>query len=159
MQCLLDDVPVEALWETGAQASLINEEWRKSHLPHCAVRPIEELLGPGTLIGLAANQTEIPFLGWIEVEFKFAQGQSSAEPLFAPMLVSSDVNVAEQPIIGFNVIQAIISGGDDRQTSSQMIQKLSQAFAVTCKTAKLVMDSISNPVSRKYVTLSRHLIY
>ena len=58
------------------------------------------------------------------------------------MLVSSDVNVAEQPIIGFNVIQAIISGGDDRQTSSQMIQKLSQAFAVTCKTAKLVMDLI-----------------
>lgn len=32
VQCQLDNVPVEALWDTGAQASLINEEWRKKHL-------------------------------------------------------------------------------------------------------------------------------
>ena len=61
IQCSFDDVPVEALWDTGAQASIINEEWRKTHLPHCPIRPIEELLGPGTLVGLAANQTQKPF--------------------------------------------------------------------------------------------------
>ena len=48
--------------------------------------------------------------------------------------------MAEQPIIGYNVIQAIISQGDEKQTASQMIQKLSQAFSVTCKTAKLVIQ-------------------
>lgn len=92
---MFDDVAVEALWDTGAQASLINEKWRKTHLPQHAVRPIEELLGPGTLIGLAANQTEIPFLGWIEVEFKLAESPNLSEPLLAPILVSSDPNVAE----------------------------------------------------------------
>ena len=133
-------MPVEALWDTGAQASIINEEWRKTHLPHRPIRPIEEQVGPGTLIGLAANQTQIPFLGWVEVEFRLPQDQGSSEPLLAPLLVSSDSNVAEQPIIGYNVIQAIISQGDEKQTASQTIQKLSQAFSVTCKMAKLVMQ-------------------
>lgn len=42
IQCFFDEVPVDA------QASIINEEWRKTHLPHRPMRPIEELLGPGT---------------------------------------------------------------------------------------------------------------
>lgn len=64
------------------------------------------------MIGLVANQTERSFLGWVEVELKLAQNSNSSKPLLAPMLVSSDPNVAEQPIIGFSVIQAIISGSD-----------------------------------------------
>lgn len=142
VQCLFDSVAVEALWDTGAQASIINEKWRKTHLPHREVRPIEELLGPGNLIGLAANQTEIPFLGWVEVEFRLAERPNSSEPLLAPILVSSDPNVAEQPIIGFNVIQALISDRDEGQPTSHLIRKLSQAFSVTFKTAKLMMELI-----------------
>lgn len=72
IHCLLNDVAVEASWDTGAQASIINADWRKRHLPHTTVRPIEELLGPGTLTGLAANQTEIPFDGWVEVSFRLS---------------------------------------------------------------------------------------
>lgn len=151
VQCLFDNVAVEALWDTGAQASLINEEWRKTHLPHREVHPIEELLGPGTLIGLAANQTEIPFLGWIEVEFKLAESPHLTEPLLAPMLVSSDPDVAEQPIIGFNVIQALIS--DKRQPASHMIQKLSQAFSVTFKTAKLMMELMRDDLASEVGTV------
>lgn len=63
VSCKLVDITVEALWYTGAQASIINEAWRKKHLPHTTLRSIEELLGPGTLTGLAAYQTEIPFTG------------------------------------------------------------------------------------------------
>ncbi len=69
VHCQLNNVAVEALWDTGAQASIINADWRERHLPHTTVRPIEELLGPGTLTGLAANHTEIPFDGWVEVSF------------------------------------------------------------------------------------------
>lgn len=30
VHCLLEGVPVEVLWDMGAQASVINEEWRKN---------------------------------------------------------------------------------------------------------------------------------
>lgn len=142
VQCQFDDVAVEALWDTGAQASLINEEWRKLHLPHHTVRPVEELVGPSTVIGLAANQTEIPFLGWVEVEFKLGRHLNASAPLFVPILVSSDPNVAELPIIGFNVIEAIISGSDKEQSKPALIQKLSHAFAVTFKTARVMLKLI-----------------
>ena len=70
VNCKLDGVAVEALWDSGAQATVINEAWRAEHLPHTVLRSIEELLGPEPLTGLAANRTEIPFNGWVEVEFK-----------------------------------------------------------------------------------------
>ena len=100
IHCQLDAVPVEALWDTGAQACVINEEWRKRNLPHHTVRPLDELLGSEQLIGVAVNQTQIPFLGWVEVRFRLGRDSALQEPLLVPILVSSDPNVAEQPIIG-----------------------------------------------------------
>ncbi len=70
MNCRIDGVAVEAPWDSGAQATVINEDWRAEHLLHTILRPMKELLGPDTLTRLAANQTEIPFSGWVEVEFK-----------------------------------------------------------------------------------------
>ncbi len=40
--------------------------------------PIEELLEPDTLTILAGNNTPIPYLGWVEVNFILA-GQSETE--------------------------------------------------------------------------------
>ncbi len=109
VHCQLNDVAVEALWDTGAQASIINADWRERHLPHTTVRPIEELLGPGTLTGLAANHTEIPFDGWVEVSFRLRDDTGSKGTLQVPMLVASDASVAENPIIGYNIIKEIIT--------------------------------------------------
>ncbi|RXN17604.1 Retrovirus-related Pol poly from transposon [Labeo rohita] len=108
VRCQLNDITVEALWDTGAQASIINADWRKQHLPHTTVRPIEELLGPGTLTGLAANHTEVPFDGWIEVSFQLSDDGGTEGTLQVPMLVASDASVAENPIVGYNVIEEII---------------------------------------------------
>ena len=59
VKCSFDNVPVTALWDTGAQSTVINDTWRCKHLPHSTIRPIEELLGPLPLNGVAANQTVI----------------------------------------------------------------------------------------------------
>lgn len=136
VHCLLDDVTVEALWDTGAQASIINDSWRKEHLPSSIVRPIEELLGPGTLTGLAANQTEIPFDGWVEVRFSLSSKPQTREILQVPMLVTSDSNVAENPIIGFNVIEEVINRWDTQRLKLNSVQMVSEAFSVSVKTAK-----------------------
>ncbi|XP_073668068.1 uncharacterized protein [Paramisgurnus dabryanus] len=145
VQCLLEGVPVEVLWDTGAQASVINEEWRKANIPHRAVRPLHELLDSCTLVGLAVNQTEIPFSGWIEAEFNLSQDSSTTPSLLVPILVSTDPQVAEQPIIGFNVIEAVLSQNRDHQTEKDIICNVSRAFSVTFKTAKLVLKLIQSP--------------
>lgn len=145
VQCLLEGVPVEVLWDTGAQASVINEEWRKANIPHRAVRPLHELLDSCTLVGLAVNQTEIPFSGWIEAEFNLGKDSSTTSSLLVPILVSTDPQVAEQPIIGFNVIEAVLSQNRDHQTEKDIICNVSRAFSVTFKTAKLVLKLIQSP--------------
>lgn len=139
VQCHLDNVPVEALWDTGAQASLINNDWRKKHLPHSTVRPLTELLGTEPLVALAANGSEIPYDGWIETEFYLDCDTHPEKTLLVPMLVSSDPNVAEQPIIGFNVIEEVVGKWGKRQPWSQHYQRISRIFSVSVKTAKAVL--------------------
>lgn len=115
VHCTLDAVLVAALWDSGAQGAIINEEWRKLHLPHTTVRPLSELLGSDILLEVAANQTEIPFMGWVEVEFRLGKGSAMTKPLLVPILVSSDPHVAAEPIIGYNVIEEIT--GESSQTA------------------------------------------
>lgn len=139
VHCTLDKVPTLALWDTGAQASIISEEWRSQHLPQTAVRPVEELLGPGTLIGVAANQTEIPFVGWVEVEFQLNGKLNQSQRLHIPVLVSSDPNVAEEPIIGFNVIEEIVKGPRTLEGETPIdgtVNMVRDAFSVSVKAAK-----------------------
>lgn len=138
VHCQLDGVAVEALWDTGAQA--INDDWRKEHLPATTIRPIEELLGPGTLTGLAANQTEIPFSGWVEVKFCLSSEPHTRETLLVPMLVTSDHNVAENPIIGFNVIEELINRWEKQRPKFNSVQVISQSFSVSAKTARSMIS-------------------
>lgn len=88
VNCFLDGVPTQALWDTGSQVCLINDRWRKEHLPHTKVRDTEEILGPGTLTGKAVNQTDIPFRGWIEVKFQLEPSGISTTELIVPLLVA-----------------------------------------------------------------------
>lgn len=44
VKCTFDSIPVTALWDTGAQATVINKKWRAEHLPHTTIRGVEELL-------------------------------------------------------------------------------------------------------------------
>uniref|UniRef100_A0A3B5Q730 Gypsy retrotransposon integrase-like protein 1 n=1 Tax=Xiphophorus maculatus TaxID=8083 RepID=A0A3B5Q730_XIPMA len=153
VHCWMDATPVEALWDTGAQACLINEEWRQLHLPHQRVRPLNELLEVDTLIGLAANQTQIPFLGWVEVEFRLGKDSLSAEPLLVPVLVSSDSSVAQQPIIGYNVIEEVLGDNTLKHRKPEVIQNVCGAFAVTVQTAQTIVKLIQTSDSQVDVGL------
>ena len=84
VSCYFDNHPVVALWDTGAQTSIVNDTWRQQHLPHTIVQPIADLMGGVTLTGLAANNTEIQFKSWIEVSFKLAGEPTSSSELKVP---------------------------------------------------------------------------
>ncbi len=91
VNCFLDGVPTQVLWDTGSQVCLINEKWRKKYLPHTKVRDTEEILGPGTLAGKAVNQTDIPFSGWIEVKFQLEPSGVSSTEFLVPLLVAKNI--------------------------------------------------------------------
>lgn len=112
--CSLNKVKSQALWDTGAQVSIMSEEWKSKYLPHVPVKPISEILRDDELLNLrAANGTEIPFQGWVEVSLSLLEPKAklaSCTELLVPILVSKDL--IDRPIIGFNAIEQMMKSND-----------------------------------------------
>lgn len=97
------------MWDTGSQVTIINDSWRESCFPHIQLRSLDELLSKDEiLVGKAANQTDIPFAGWVEIKFRLGSTPSPQPELLVPVLVSSEPGIAEPPIIGYNVIEYLV---------------------------------------------------
>ena len=62
IKCHLNGARTEALYDTGAQVTIISEDWRQRNLPDSTMLPISDLL-EGELSLNAANGTEITFPG------------------------------------------------------------------------------------------------
>ena len=69
VQCSLNGVETTALWDTGAQVSIVSSEWIREHLPSAKIRGVEDLLGIKNLDLKAANGTALPYCGWTEIDF------------------------------------------------------------------------------------------
>ena len=68
VQCHLDDKPFEVLWDTGAQVSIMSEDFLKSYWPSPQEKNIRQLLGEDGNVDLqAVNGTDIPYCGWTEI--------------------------------------------------------------------------------------------
>ncbi|KAK0144802.1 hypothetical protein N1851_016626 [Merluccius polli] len=141
VNCYLDGVKTQALWDTGSQVCLISEVWRKKYIPKVRVRNTEELLGPGALVGKAVNQTDIPFQGWVEVKFQLQPTQAPQIRLQVPMLVTDERGVAEEPIIGYNVIEQLLKSGVDHPQEA-ITKAISTAFSFDCKKTEMFVRMI-----------------
>lgn len=139
--CYLEDVKTQALWDTGSQVCLISEAWRKKYIPKTRLRGTEELLGPGALVGKAVNQTDIPFQGWVEVKFQLEPSQAPQFTLQVPMLVTDEKGAAEEPIIGYNVIEQLLKSGVDHP-QEVITQAVSTAFSFDCKKTEMLVRMI-----------------
>ncbi|XP_063076055.1 uncharacterized protein LOC134466088 [Engraulis encrasicolus] len=141
VSCYFNGVKTEALWDTGSQVCLINEAWWKKNIPKVRVRDTVELLGPGALVGKAVNQTDIPFRGWVEVEFQLEPAQAPHFMLQVPMLVTSEKGAAEEPIIGYNVIEQLLKSGVGHP-QEVVAQAVSTAFSFDCKKAEMFVKIV-----------------
>lgn len=144
VQASLGGVDTTILWDSGSQVSIVGASWKRKYLPDVEVRPVQELLDDGVLDLAAANGTDIPYEGWMGVEFtlsKNAVSGMSDEPVLVPILVAtSDL---ERPLIGFNVIEELARTNDtsgDCIPPDHMVQRLSSALAVGRKTARAVLS-------------------
>ena len=111
VDCLLNGKQVEALWDTGAQCSIIPKSLVNSLFEKPYIRPISELLDDSDNLKLtAANGSAIPYDGWVEVEFSLMSDETSKK-IQVPLLVTSDS--LDYPIIGYNVIDEFVTQQSD----------------------------------------------
>lgn len=55
LKCIMNGHAVTALFDKGAQVSLINQTWKQKCVPHQEVRPLSELMGECDLKVLATK--------------------------------------------------------------------------------------------------------
>ena len=143
VSCVLNGVPVEALWDTGAQVSIVSKSWLGEYLPALKSRNIAELLGEEAGLNLiGANGGPIPFDGWVEVQFQLTSGTQSSIPLTVPLLVARDD--LEYPIIGY-VIEEVIKSPDQMGEDSveSLGEIMSSAFSeVKQESATALVDLV-----------------
>ena len=58
-----------ALWDTGAQVSIVSIDWISENLPDAKVQGVQDLLGINKLDLKDANGTALPYSGWTEIDF------------------------------------------------------------------------------------------
>lgn len=107
MDCLLDCCKVEALWDTGAQVSIISQEYLREKFPGIQSRPVEELLGCRGLDVTAANGTKIPYKGWVDIKFELCALNNGPEVVVPFLVVKESLELLT---IGYNVIEEIGKG-------------------------------------------------
>ncbi|CAB3994113.1 Hypothetical predicted protein [Paramuricea clavata] len=66
VKCFLNGVESTALWDTGAQVSIVYHDWVLKNLPKAQLRTVETLLGASHLDLKAANGTTLPYDGWMD---------------------------------------------------------------------------------------------
>lgn len=90
-----NNLKVQALWDTGAQVSIMSEAWKSDNLPDSKILPISDLLSDDEMLNLrAANGSEIPFKGWVEVKLSLYDPKtktSGSDEILVPVLVSKDI--------------------------------------------------------------------
>ena len=122
VKCLLNDKPVEMLWDTGAQVSIISEHVMNINFPFIQVRDIHELLGAESNIDLqAANGTKISYRGWVEFDLKLSEQGTVVK---VPFLVTNEK--LELPIIGYNVIELIVK--EDNNSAESLAASMTKGF-------------------------------
>lgn len=104
VKCTFNAKPIVALWDTGAQVSIVSEHFLIENYISHDVKTIDQLIGEETLRLQATNGTTIPYCGWIELNVRL-QDTNSPE-LLVPFLVTKQK--LDLPIIGYNVIETMI---------------------------------------------------
>ena len=115
VNCCIGDVRSSALWDTGAQISMLCVKWLKENGIEVSIRDLSELLDSDLEV-TGVNGSRIPYEGYIELPV-----QIKGRTVTVPFLVTKDDISA--PIIGFNVIKAILRKADSN-TQNEIVRAI-----------------------------------
>ena len=121
ISCEMNGRQTEALFDTGAQVSIVSQCWLEKNLPKANLRNILEILDAGLDLK-AANGTTIPYVGWVAINFAMASDDAHVN-ISVPFLVTS--SNLDNPIIGYNVIEEAIksNSADCTNTANTSLMK------------------------------------
>ncbi|KAL7883020.1 hypothetical protein SRHO_G00006800 [Serrasalmus rhombeus] len=147
VDCYMQGQMVRALWDSGSQVTIMDEQWKAAQLPDVRLRALSEILdAEDTLNVVAANGESMPYTGWIEVTFRLAPETAHTPEVIVPALVMKGGTLS-QPIIGSNVI-ALIVGSQMKQASltnkEQIAQSVRAAFPdLHASSAQALVEQVS----------------
>ncbi len=142
-QCNLNGLAVTALFDTGAQVSMIDRIWKDKYLPTVEVRPLVELMGMTEKLEVyAINGDLIPFDGWAVITVNLQGNDNPNLSINVPFLVSHIP--IERPLLGFNVVEELIQGQPERLVPT-LVSLLSSAIAVSSEEAQTLVGFVQTP--------------
>ena len=105
VECLLNENKAHVLWDSGSQISILSQQYLTDNFPQLKVKNLKELLGEEIELDLrAANNSPIPYSGYVEIEFNVCNKKTPG--LLVPFLVTK--SMLTRPILGYNVIEEIV---------------------------------------------------
>ena len=141
VECRIDNVNVNALWDTGTEVSLISSDWLHHNIPGKEVKSVSSLLGVNLEVE-GVGRHDVPYAGYATLTVKIDETE-----LEVPFLVTRDK--LSQPIIGFNVIDALTEGASGKNCQRSMLKsgfkQLSEAEL--CKLEALLAEESSNELT------------
>ena len=115
-ECLLNGSMSRVLWDTGSMISMVDEAWVEKNASGAELRPISDFLNNDEKVEfLAANNTQVPMVGSIVLEFTMGENTFPV-----PFLVTSTKIL--HPILGFNVIEYLISSGNRESVIDSLLK-------------------------------------
>lgn len=143
LKCLIGGYPVTVLFDSGSQVSLVDRQWVQQFIPNYQVRPLQELLNDGLEV-YAVNGQAVPYDGWVELTVTLAGHEDPNLTVQAPFLVS---NLSlPQPLLGANVLGAIIQAQEsDQEASALLYSLLRKAFGTDEEQVMPMVNFIQAP--------------
>lgn len=147
VSCFINGVKTDVLWDTGAQVSLIPHNWVKENLSGVQLKPISDIMD-GNFQLRAANGTDIPYTGWLELEL--CLNGKSKNIISMPMLVSDEL--MDDPVIGYNVISELCCTSNfPILPKSDLIKELKGALnGVSTKTVVSIIELIQQDSNEEF---------
>jgi len=122
--CKLNGVEIPVLLDTGAQVSIISLQVLKHCSPETTLNKIEDCLDSGATLELTtANGTVLPYLGWVSINCELKGDNKGSGTISLPMLVTE--SILDHPIIGYHVLEQLISTCDTNSKTDEIIFALS----------------------------------
>lgn len=117
--------------------------------PDAKINTISDLLNGDELLDLrAANGSEIPFQGWVEVSLSLCNPKAKTTrsyEILVPVLVSRDI--VQKPIIGFNAIEELMREREDQGQPSERVVLLRNSLRLGSGKAEALLNLIQGVTS------------
>ena len=143
IDCYIGSKPASALWDTGAQISLISSSWLEENIDNFKILKLSKILDRDLEVE-GVSGIRIPYEGYCLLEFMLKE-----KIITVPFLVTKEK--INNPIIGYNVISALMKVTEEN-VKHGIVEEICKYTDREVDTA--VVSAIINAMNRSSAELS-----